>query len=82
MTYEAYLALHKQKGVVTDLDHKGCGNLCAQGPHVLLGGKCMATPTPGSAMYERVTFGPHAPLGEGDAQPPARPVNPMTGTQM
>jgi hypothetical protein len=62
MAYEAYLALHKERGIVTDLDHKGCGNLCAAAPHVVLGGKCMATPTPGAGFYERVTFGPHEPL--------------------
>jgi hypothetical protein len=70
MAYDAYLALYKQKGVVTDLDHRTCGNVCRQGPHVLLGGKCMATPTPGTPMYERVTFGPHAPLVAGDAATP------------
>lgn len=70
MTYEQFLALHKAKGVVTDLDHKNCGNLCAQGPHVLLGGKCMATPTPGTALYERVTYGPHTPL-DSDGGPAA-----------
>ena len=68
MTYDQYLVLYKEKGIVTGLDHKGCGNLCAQGPHVLLGGKCMATPTPGTAMYERVTYGPHTPLGSGGGQ--------------
>ena len=62
MSYEQYLALYKARGVVTDLDHKGCGNLCDHGPHVLLGGRCMATPTPGTLMYERVTYGPHTPL--------------------
>jgi len=62
MSYEQYLALYKERGIVTDLDHKGCGNLCDHGPHVLLGGRCMATPTPGTLMYERVTYGPHTPL--------------------
>jgi hypothetical protein len=62
MTYEAYLALYKGRGIATDLDHKGCGNLCAQGPHVVLGGRCMATPTPGRGFYEQVTYGPHTPL--------------------
>ena len=68
MTYEAYLALYKEKGVVTDLDHKGCGNLCDHGPHVILGGRCMATPTPGTWLYERVTYGPHTPLTADDAR--------------
>jgi len=62
LAYEATLDLYKQRGIVTDLDHKGCGNLCDHGPHVVLGGRCMATPTPGTPMYEAVTYGPHKPL--------------------
>jgi len=71
MTYDQYRALYKQRNIMTDLDHKGCGNVCPCGPHVLLGGRCMATPTPGTYMYERVTYGPHAPLvlGDGDVRP-------------
>jgi len=68
LAYEAYVALFKAKGVTTDLDHKNCGNLCDHGPHVLVGGKCMATPTPGTWIYERVTCGPHAPLSADDAR--------------
>ena len=81
MTYEQYLALYKEKGIVTDLDHKRCGNLCAQGPHVVLGGKCMATPTPGRGYYERVTYGPHAPLvgGGGPSEQATRSPPPMPG---
>lgn len=62
MDYAAYTAAVKQKNIVTDLDHTGCGNLCEYGPHVLLGGRCMATPTPGTPMYEQVTYGPHENL--------------------
>ena len=69
MSYEQYLALYKQRDIVTDLDHKGCGNLCDHGPHVVLGGRCMATPTPGTAMYEQVTYGPHTQLIDGGKQP-------------
>ena len=36
--------------------------MCSHGPHVTLGGHCMATPTPGTAMYEKVTYGPHEDL--------------------
>ena len=67
VTYDQYLALYKEKGIVTDLDHKGCGDLCAKGPHVVLGGHCMATPTPGTWMYERVTYGPHTLPGADEA---------------
>jgi len=62
LSYEAYLDLYKSRGIVTDLDHTGCGNLCDHGPHVVLGGRCMATPTPGTPMYEAVTYGPHKAL--------------------
>jgi len=80
MTYEAYLALYQERGIVTDLDHKGCGNLCARGPHVLLGGHCMATPTPGTWMYERVTYGPHETItGESLKAKPPEP-NPAAAT--
>lgn len=63
MTYDQYLALYKARGIVTDLDHTGCGNLCPQGPHVVFGGHCMATPSPaGRGLYELITYGPHKPL--------------------
>ncbi len=68
MSYEQYLARYKQRDIVTDLDHKGCGNLCDHGPHVVLGGRCMATPTPGTAIYEQVTYGPHKQLVPGGEQ--------------
>jgi hypothetical protein len=68
MTYEQYLALYKEKGIATDLNHKACGNVCSHGPHVVLGGRCMATPSPGTWMYERVTYGPHTPLTSDEAQ--------------
>jgi hypothetical protein len=57
MSYDKYLKLYADKGVKTDLDHMGCNNRCVDGPHVVLGGKCMATPTPGTANYEWVTQG-------------------------
>lgn len=68
MTWEEYRGRYRERGIVTDLDHTGCGNHCARGPHVVLGGSCMATPVPGTAMYETVTYGPHRNLvtGEGD----------------
>ncbi len=46
--------MYKDAGIVTDLDHRGCNNLCDKGPHVAFGGKCMATPMPGTRNYERV----------------------------
>ena len=77
MTHEAYLALYAQKAIVTDLDHKGCNGLCAAGPHVLLGGKCMATPTPGTWQHERVTYGPHSKVTVVDVKSAEHPVTPV-----
>ena len=81
LAYEAYVALFKAKGVTTDLDHKNCGNLCDHGPHVLVGGKCMATPTPGTWIYERVTCGPHTPLSADDARAKETEVAPQNPYQ-
>lgn len=81
MSYEQYLALYAGKGVATDLDHKGCGNLCQKGPHVLLGGKCMATPTPGTWMYERVTYGPHTKVTVADVEQEKRAATPVPVAQ-
>jgi hypothetical protein len=46
--------LYEDAGIATDFDHRGCNNMCEKGPHVAFGGKCMATPTPGTKNYERV----------------------------
>ncbi|NIO29541.1 MAG: hypothetical protein GTO29_13420 [Candidatus Latescibacteria bacterium] len=52
--YKSLVNMYKHAGITTDLDHRGCNNLCSNGPHVAFGGKCMATPTPGTRNYERV----------------------------
>ncbi|MCE1187883.1 MAG: hypothetical protein LWX56_01980 [Ignavibacteria bacterium] len=57
VSYEEYLKMYKDKGITTDLDHKGCNNACEHGPHVVLGGKCMATPSVGTLNYEKVVSG-------------------------
>lgn len=57
MTYDQFLALFTERGIVTDLDHEGCNNLCEDGPHVVFGGHCMCTPTPGTDNYEEVISG-------------------------
>lgn len=36
--------------------HEWCNGLCDHGPHVVLGGKCMCPPTPGTEYYEQVIF--------------------------
>jgi|WetSurMetagenome_2_1015567.scaffolds.fasta_scaffold96302_3 hypothetical protein len=57
MTYAEFLQLYESRGYKTDLDHRGCNNMCEWGPHVVFGGRCMATPTPGTLNYERVVSG-------------------------
>lgn len=37
--------------------HQRCNGQCRKGPHVVLGGKCMCPPTPGTAEYERAVNG-------------------------
>ena len=41
--------------------HQHCNGLCKNGPHVVLGGKCMCPPTPGTEYYEKVVTGQGAP---------------------
>ena len=48
---------YQEMGIVTGLDHQGCNNCCAFGPHVVLGGSCMAPPTPATRNYEMVISG-------------------------
>jgi hypothetical protein len=51
-------------------DHNWCNGLCSSGPHVVMGGKCMCPPTPGTQYAEDVA------LGRGTAQAPlAMPPN-------
>jgi hypothetical protein len=52
--YGKLVKMYGDAGITTDLDHRGCNNRCNNGPHVAFGGKCMATPTPGTRNYERV----------------------------
>lgn len=63
MTYQQFLNLFKEKGIVTDLDlgYKGSNNRDDHGPHVVFGGKSMVTPTPGSDNYEEVISGKRKP---------------------
>lgn len=57
MDLNALIALYSEKGIKTSLDHKWCNNLCKWGPHLVKGGKCMSTPTPGTKNYEEVVSG-------------------------
>lgn len=44
-------------GVKTRSDHDLCNNLCASGPHVVKGGRCLVPPQPGTLNYEEVLTG-------------------------
>ncbi len=59
MTYGEFLSLFSDRGIITDLDveFRGSNCRCEQGPHVVFGGNCMVTPTPGTLVYEEVTAG-------------------------
>lgn len=59
MTYDQFLQLFADKGIITDLDinYRGCNCRGELGPHVVFGGKCMVTPTPGTETFEDVTAG-------------------------
>ncbi|MBT7039957.1 MAG: hypothetical protein HN921_08935 [Bacteroidetes bacterium] len=59
MSYQQFLQLFKDKGIVTDLDYgySGSNNRDNHGPHVVFGGKSMITPTPGTDNYEEVISG-------------------------
>ena len=37
--------------------HQRCNGLCEGGPHVVLGGKCLCPPTPGTDYHDRVVTG-------------------------
>ncbi len=54
---EDLIKKYKEAGITTDLDHKNCNNCCDHGPHVVKGGKCMATPTMGTSNFEEVISG-------------------------
>ena len=41
--------------------HEHCNGLCETGPHVVMGGKCMCPPTPGTEYGELVIHGAPSP---------------------
>ncbi len=59
MTADQLRAVYEQKGIaLKGSGHMQCNGLCDKGPHVVLGGRCMCPPTPGTVYYERVIAGP------------------------
>ena len=57
VTLKDVVGRYQEMGIVTGLDHQGCNNRCVSGPHVVLGGSCMAPPTPATRNYEMVISG-------------------------
>ena len=58
MQYEDLVRAYQERGIqLESVSHTGCNNLCEHGPHVVKGGKCMASPTPGTVNFEEVRFG-------------------------
>ena len=58
MDTEQLRQLYENKGIkLRGPGHLRCNGLCDHGPHVVLGGKCMCPPTPGTEYYEKVITG-------------------------
>lgn len=52
-------AMYEKEGIkLRGPGHMWCNGICDAGPHVVLAGKCMAPPVPGTEYYERVVLGP------------------------
>jgi hypothetical protein len=62
MTADQLAKLYEDQGIrLRGPGHMHCDGLCPAGPHVVLGGKCLCPPTPGTDYYERVVRGTGAP---------------------
>jgi len=59
-TVDTLSAFYRSLGVATIDDHRDCNNLCAQGPHLRKGGRCLVPPTPGTLNWEEVVTGEYA----------------------
>lgn len=55
MDAEDLKAAYRKAGIaLKGPGHTYCNGLCDHGPHVVLGGKCMSPPRPGTAYYDKV----------------------------
>ena len=55
---ESLQAEYRAKGIaLRGATHNWCNGMCPAGPHVVLGGKCMCPPTPGTQYYEKIVTG-------------------------
>ncbi len=58
MNYDQLIKEYEDRGIQFEsISHHDCNNLCEHGPHLVKGGKCMASPTPGTINYEEIRFG-------------------------
>jgi len=58
MTADDLRAKYEAAGIrLAGPGHRRCNGICDAGPHVVLGGKCMCPPTPGTEYYERIVSG-------------------------
>ena len=58
MTADDLRAMYEKAGIrLRAPGHMWCNGMCKAGPHVVLGGKCMCPPTPGTEYYEKVVTG-------------------------
>ena len=65
MSADRLRAMYEKQGIALRGDgHMWCNGMCEAGPHVVLGGRCMCPPTPGTEYYEKVITGKGAPPRE------------------
>jgi hypothetical protein len=58
MHLDDLLREYNDRGIKLQIrEHQNCNNLCQWGPHLLKGGKCMASPTPGTRNFEEIRYG-------------------------
>jgi len=59
-TVDTLSAYYRSQGIATVDEHRDCNNLCAYGPHLRKGGRCLVPPTPGTLNWEEVVTGEYA----------------------
>lgn len=71
MTADDLAAKYKAAGIaLRGPGHQHCNGICPAGPHVVLGGKCLCPPTPGTETYDQIVTGQGVPPRKGASSPP------------
>ncbi len=66
-TLDQLIARYQAKGIkLAGPGHRHCSGLCEASPHVVLGGSCMAPPTPCTGYYDRIVTGQVPPKTPAD----------------